>query len=512
MPGDAPRLWEINGRRPDVVALVDERHAETWRELEERTNAVGHGAEALGLAPGDHVALIAGNRAEFVEVVLGVQRAGMVVSPLKAGWTADERGWVFADAGTRLVVTDTEPARLAATRAGITVVDLDEGYERWLDAQDRGPLPRDRAGWRMSYTSGTTGRPKGVARPGAATPWCDAFAASGMWADSLHLPGDGPHLMVSRLFHGAPLAFALAALARGAPMRIVGAWDPSTVLDRLADGIASTSMVPTMFRQLLALPQERRNRFSAPALRTIAHGGEPCPPALKRQMIDWLGPIFVEYFGFTEGGMTVATTEEWEQRPGTVGRALPYLEIRILDDDGNALGPRTEGRVFFASRQGTRTFEYRNDPDKTEQAHVGDAFTAGDIGWVDEDGYLYISGRRADVIVSAGVNVYPAEVEAALANVVGVADAAVVSAPDPERGEQVAAVVVLAPGANEDEVRRSITEACEQALAGYQRPRLVVVRGELPRDPTGKLLRTRVRDELWAGAASAFAAPAPDAG
>jgi long-chain acyl-CoA synthetase len=267
-------------------------------------------------------------------------------------------------------------------------------------------------------------------------------------------------------------------------------------------------MVPTMFRQLLALPEDRRRAFRAPALRAVLHGGEPCPQPVKHAMIDWLGPILFEYYGMTEGGLTTSTSEDWLARPGTVGTAKLGLQIQILGPDGERLGPGEQGTIHFMPASG-KMFEYRKEPEKTAAAYSRDgAFTVGDIGYVDADGYLFISGRTADVIVSGGVNVYPAEIEDALARLPGVRDACVVGGPDELRGETPVAFVVLdeqasaAPGA-----AARIEAACEASLAGYQRPRRVLVRDELPRDPTGKLLRHVLRAELWEGHASNFAAP-----
>jgi long-chain acyl-CoA synthetase len=313
------------------------------------------------------------------------------------------------------------------------------------------------------------------------------------------------HLMASQLFHVAPLTFGLAALALGAPMRIMPRWDAADFLGHAADGVASTTLVPTMFRHLLALADDDRRQVVGTTLRTVLHGGEPCPPDLKRRMVEWWGPVFVEYFGYSEGGMTLATTEDWRARPGTVGRALAHQEIRILDDAGQRVAPGTEGAVYFRFLDGTR-FSYFGDDAKTEAAYGPDgAFTAGDVGWLDEEGYLYISGRRAEVIVSAGVNVYPAEVEAVIDGIDGVADVAVVGGPDPERGEQVVAYVVPAAGRGDDIVA-AVDAATQEHLAGYKRPRQIVVCDEVPRDPTGKLLRTRLRERLWEGR-SGFAAP-----
>ena len=505
----APPIWEIAGVTPDAIALEDHERSVTFGELELRSNAFGHGFEALGLAPGDHVALATGNRAEFVEALLGAMRAGMVVTPVKTSWTPAEMEYLLRDAGSRAIVTDVEAARVAGATIGIPVVDLDRGmggasFALWLAAQDAGPLPRARHGFRLSYTSGTTGRPKGVHRlSDGRLPWCEAFAASRAFAAQTNLPTDGPHLNVSALFHGAPLAYALSLLASGCTMRILRRWDAEAALDALERGVRSTCMVPTMFRQLLALPEERRRAFRAPALRAVLHGGEPCPQHVKHRMIEWLGPVLLEYYGMTEGGLTTSTSEEWLARPGTVGRAKLGLQILILGPDGERLGPGEQGTIHFLPASG-RMFEYRKAPEKTAAAYSREgAFTVGDIGYVDADGYLFISGRTADVIVSGGVNVYPAEIEETLAALPGVRDACVVGGPDELRGETPIAFVVLEGGA----ALPGIEAACEASLAGYQRPRRFVVRDELPRDPTGKLLRNVLRAELWEGHASNFAAP-----
>ena len=331
-------------------------------------------------------------------------RAGMLVTPVKTSWTAAEIEYVLRDAGSRALVTDVDAARAAAAAAGIPTIDLERGvggasFERWLATQDTRPLPRDRKGWRLSYTSGTTGRPKGVHRfADGRLPWCEAFVASRSFAATAHLPTDGPHLNVSALFHGAPLAFALSLLASGCTMRILRRWDAEAALDALARDVRSTCMVPTMFRQLLALPAERRRAFRAPALRAVLHGGEPCPQHVKQQMMDWLGPVLVEYYGMTEGGLTIATAEDWLARPGTVGTPAFGMQVLILGPNGERLGPGEQGTIHFLP-PGGKMFEYRQAPEKTAAAYTRDgAFTVGDIGYVDEDGYLFISGpdRRRD--------------------------------------------------------------------------------------------------------------------
>ncbi len=477
--------------------MIDEVAALTWGQLEDRTQRMGRGLWSFGASPGDHVALACTNRVDFLVALLGALRAGLVVTPLKTSWTPEEMGYVAGDAGTSVVVTDVDAGRQVAGERGTALIDLDDELAAWLEGQGAETLPTGLTGWRMSYTSGTTGRPKGVRREADTTMgFEDSWRSWALGAEGLGLPRDGVHLMASQLFHGAPLAFGLGALARGATLRIMDRWDAARGLDLLAEATASI-MVPTMFRQLLALPDERRAAFDPGPLVTVLHGGEACPIELKRRMIGWWGPILTEYYGFTEGGMTLATSAEWLARPGTVGRPIGAQEVVILDPSGKEVGPGVEGSVHVRRPEGDRAFTYVNEPDKTRSAFRGDAFGVGDIGWLDDDGYLFLSGRSAEVIVAAGVNVYPAEIEEVVFSVAGVRDACVVGGPDPERGEQPVAFVALAAGADAATELARLDSACRERLAGYKRPRRVVVRDDIPRDPTGKVLRGRLRDELW---------------
>jgi long-chain acyl-CoA synthetase len=488
-------LAELAGRAGDDCAVEDGVRSLSWTELDERSTAVGRGLEALGAGPARHVAICVGNRTEFVEVVLGAWRAGCAYTPLKTGWTPNEVGSVLDDASTAVVVTDRAGAREAAAQRGIPVVDLDASYEAWLAKQSTVPLPDDRCGYKMPFTSGTTGRPKGVVMAGSGTtPFDTGWAGLARWAAALSLPGEGVHLFVSRLFNGAPQTFGFGALARGATLRILRRWSPDDGLAALgAEDVTSTIMVPTMFRQLLTLPGVDRGRPPAPALRTLLHGGEPCPLPVKESIAAWFGDVLVEYYGFTEGGLTIVGPGEWRERPGSVGRPLPGMHVQIRGEDGALLPAGADGTVYFVSDTGRR-FSYARDTDKTESAHQGDAFTVGDVGHVDDDGYLYLAGRSADVVITAGVNVYPAEVDQALSDVAGVADLAAVGVADAERGEVLALYVVLSTDADEAAVRSALDDAAEQRLAPYKRPRTVTVTEALPRDETGKLLRRKLRD------------------
>jgi long-chain acyl-CoA synthetase len=497
-------LYELSGTDPETIAVEDGDRQLTWAELDARSTAMGNGLDALGAGQGAHVAICVSNRVEFVEAVIGSWRAGNSYTPMKTGWTAAEVGAILDDAGTTVVVTDRDGARAAARARGIAVVDLEDGYEAWLAKQSAVPLPADRTGYKLPYTSGTTGRPKGVVLSGAGvTPFAAGWAGLARWAEIVLLPGEGTHLFLSRLFNGAPQTFGMGTLARGATLRILKRWDPAAALAELSrPDVTSTIMVPTMFRQLLALPDVDRSQRPNPNLHRILHGGEPCPTPIKEATANWFGEVLVEYYGFTEGGMTVIGADEWRARPGTVGRPFAGMELRILDDAGRDVPANTEGTVYFQQSSGQRRFHYQGETDKTENAHQGTAFTVGDIGYLDDEGFLYLCGRSADLILVAGVNVYPAEIEQALADVAGVADLCVVGGPDAERGEAVVLHVALQPAADREAVLNAIEATSTERLAPYKRPRVVSIVDEIPRDQTGKLLRRVLRDPLWESASA----------
>ncbi|MGF7234970.1 MAG: AMP-binding protein, partial [Frankia sp.] len=264
--------------------------------------------------------------------------------------------------------------------------------------------------------------------------------------------------------------------------------------------VRSPFRVPAMVRKLRAGPGIDRSDRPAPNLRVVLHGGEPCPAAVKRAMIRWFGPVLVEYYEFAEGGLAMIDTTDWLRRPGSVGRPADGLRLSIVDDAGRELPPGREGTIcltFAPSPDGRiRRFSYRNDPDRTASAYLGDAFTVGDVGWIDDEGFLYVSGRRADVILSAGVNVYPPEVENALADTPGVADLCAVGGPA-DHGEAIVLFVVLSPGAQPDLVRTALGDRAAASLARYKRPARVEIVPEIPRDPVGRLVRTGLRAELW---------------
>jgi acyl-CoA synthetase (AMP-forming)/AMP-acid ligase II len=455
-----------------------------------------------GVPVGGHVAALWGNRVEAVEAVLAATVAGVWLTPVNRHLTVEEVRYVLDDSGAVMVLTDpahVEVARLAAGGRPVVVAgdELDDALAatRPVDPDPAGP-----AGGTMFYTSGTTGRPKGVRRRTAsdASAQLRSLAASGR---PVGLLGTGPHLVTGPLHHAAPLGFALIDLLNGAPLVIMDRWDERQALELIGRWrVTTTHLVPTMFVRLLRLPEEERARFDPSVLRTVLHGAAPVSVAVKRRMIDWWGPILVEYWGGSEGGyVTVATSEDWLAHPGTVGRPLPSYDVFAADDRGARLPSGETGRLWCHNRRQAGVFEYHNDPEKTAAAHAGPAtYTLGDIGRVDADGFVFLSDRAADMIITGGMNVYPTEVAQVLAEHPAVADVAVFGIPDEEWGEQVKAAVELLPGHHPSaELEAELVAFARQHLAGYKTPRSIDFEEALPRFPTGKLHTRVLRDRYW---------------
>jgi len=353
----------------------------------------------------------------------------------------------------------------------------------------------------MNYTSGTTGFPKGVRRPLApAPPEMIADAYAGFLTLFGVLPGTGGvHLMVAPVYHTAVLYFALNNLHQGHAVVMMDKWTPEGTLRRIDRyGVTNSHMVPTHFSRMLNLPDGVRGSYDVSSLRHIVHGAAPCPESVKRAMLEWWGPCISEYYAATEGGGTIATAQEWLERPGTVGRPWHGAEIRVYLDDGAPCEPGQVGTVYIKMAQGG--FEYHKDKAKTGDAFRPDGFfTVGDAGYLDADGYLYLCDRKSDMIISGGVNIYPAEIEAVLYTHPAVIDAAVFGVPDPDWGEQVKAVVELSSHTDPSpELAAQIIEFTRERLGGYKVPRSVDFIDEMPRDPNGKLAKRKLRDPWWA--------------
>lgn len=501
-------LLDLARERPTALALDDGTRRRTFAELVDR---VGRFARLLrhdaGLAPDAHLALLMGNRVEAVELLLGGIFAGLWVTPINWHLAEEEIDYVVGDSGARVLVTDDRFApiarRVAARHPGISVIEAGEELDRLLDGVRPGPIALDGpAGGNMIYTSGTTGKPKGVKR---ARPASLGAALEGhvRYGRSIGLDGAGPHLLTGPMYHAAPLMFAVYDNANGAPLLVMPRWDEREALELIMRrAVAHAHFVPTMFVRLLRLPEAERAAFHAPHFTLALHGAAPISPAVKRRMIDWWGPILVEYWGGTEGGVnTLIDSRDWLAHPGSVGRALAGFEVFAVDEAGRRLAPGGIGDLYCRSAVSDRPFAYHGDPEKTAAAYLEPGvFTIGDVGFVDEAGYVHLADRRSHMIISGGVNVYPAEIEQVLIEHPAVADAAVFGIPDEEWGESVKAAVELRTGeVASDELEASILAHARSHLAGYKVPRSIDFEASLPRHPSGKLYVRKLRDPYWAG-------------
>jgi len=313
--------------------------------------------------------------------------------------------------------------------------------------------------------------------------------------------GEGVHIAMGPLYHAAPGRFGMGALHRGETLVLMDKWTPEGALERIDRyRCTDTHMVPTMFHRLLKLPEAERRRYDVSSLRSVVHAAAPCPVETKRRMMEWWGPVLYEYYAGTEGGGTYVKPKEWLEHPGTVGRAWPMSEVKVLDAEGNELPPGEVGTIYMLPPFGK--MEYHRDPEKTRNAYLGDMLTLGDLGYMDEDGWLYMSDRRSDLILSGGVNIYPAEIEAVLHQHPKVADVAVFGLPDEDWGEFVQAVVQPMEGVEAGpELAEELWHYAEKSLAHYKLPKKIDFVDELPRLPTGKLAKRKVREE-WLEKAS----------
>lgn len=509
----------IAQRKGDVPALVDEFGELSWRSFDERINRVIHGLRAAGLNSGDTLALMCGNRREYFEVTVAAMHAGMIIVPVNWHWVAAELAYVIEDSDAVAFIVEDRYADVAveacadAQAAGcpVRIVIGDqvpvgfEGYEDVLARSDPSEPEDQTSGGPMFYTSGTTGFPKGVRSALTATgndlAIVDLVAQASM--GMLQVPTDGVTLLEGPAYHSAQWGLSVLPLL-GAASTIVmrHRFDPAELLD-LVDRYQVTNMhlVPTQFIRLLKLPDDVRARFDGSSLAIVIHGAAPCPIDVKQRMLDWWGPVVMEYYGGTEGGfLTIITGEEWLARPGSLGKATAMTELLIVDDDGVPCGVGESGQIYFASRMGA-DFEYHKAPEKTEAAHRAPGVgTLGDIGYLDDEGYLFMSDRKIDMIISGGVNIYPAEIEGVLVGHPAVADAAVFGIPDDEMGEQVKAAVELVDGLSaSDDLAAELIAFVRESLAGYKAPKTIDFEERLPRHPTGKLYKRLLRDPYWEG-------------
>ena len=506
-------FWNYAQRNPAALALVDPDGREWTRgELFAECNRLVHGLRAQGLAKGDCIAAVLPNGAQAITLYLAAAQAGWYLTPINWHLTAPEIAYILGDSESRVVVADArfaDPVAGAVRELGFpaqqsfAVGDV-PGFRPWADLVRGQPetLPPDRAaGQVMNYTSGTTGRPKGVRRAlvpldpdTTASLFTAFFAMFGMKPEDANV-----HLVGSPLYHTAVLTFASTALHYGHTLVVMDRWTPEDCLAVIEKHrVTNSHMVPTQFHRMLALPEATRRRYDVSSLRCMVHAAAPCPVDVKRRMVEWWGPVVHEYYAATEGGGTLVGPQDWLAHPGTVGRAWPGAEIQVLDDDGKECPTGTPGTVWMKFYG--MSFEYFKDEEKTKKSRRGDFFTVGDIGYLDDGGYLYLCDRKSDMIISGGVNIYPAEIESVLLTHPKVGDVAVFGIPHADWGEEIKAVVEPASGvATGPALADEILAFCQGRLAKFKLPRTIDFVAELPRDPNGKLYKRKLRDPYWAG-------------
>jgi long-chain acyl-CoA synthetase len=508
-----PGLWRIAEQRPEYVAVVDPDATEVgYAELASKANQYALGLRALGLRRGDAVVLLQPNGAELLAAYFAAMQTGLYVVAVNWHLVASEISYLLTDSGAKAFIAHerfADAAVTAADQSGLPsharfAVGSVPGFRpvAELAKGDGATRPPGRtSGSPMLYTSGTTGKPKGVRRPlSGADP--DDVPPAATWffgIFGLHAFDDHVHLCGSPLYHTAVLNFVAISIQLGHTAVLMDRWEPEEML-RLIEKhrVTHSHLVPTQFRRLLALPENVRARYDMSSLRNVIHGAAPCPLEVKRRMLEWWGPVITEYYAATEGGGTAIDGEEWLRKPGSVGRPWPGSTVTVLDDDGAAVPAGEVGTVYM--KMGTSTFEYHGDQRKTRDARVGDLFTLGDVGYLDEDGYLYLCDRKNDMIISGGVNIYPAEIEGELVMHPKVADVAVFGVPHDDWGEEIKAVVQPADGVEPDaDLTAEILEYARGRLAKFKLPRSIDYVEELPRDPNGKLYKRTLRAPYWEG-------------
>jgi long-chain acyl-CoA synthetase len=506
-------FWTFAEGAPDAVAVIEPDGREVGAgALLARANQLVHGLRALGLERGDAIAMALPNSAAVFEVFMAAAQAGWYVVPINWHLTAPEIAYILDDSGARALMCAPRFAQTCLRAAADSQVPAEARFVvgeapglRPLDelVRDRPTTaPPDRtAGGPMPYTSGTTGKPKGVRRPVASAAPEAVSGAQAMFLSLFGiLPGSpGVHLVGAPLYHTAVLNFATNHLHLGHTLVLMDKWSPEGTLELIErHRVTSSHMVPTQFNRLLELPDEVKHRHDLSSLSHIIHSAAPCPVPTKQAMLDWWGPCIYEYYAASEGGGTLATPDDWQKKPGTVGRPWPISQIRILDDEHQPCAPGEIGTVWI--RMGDHRFEYHKDEAKTGDAWRDGFFTVGDAGYLDEDGYLFLCDRKADMIISGGVNIYPAEIESVLVTHPEVADVAIFGVPDDDWGEQVKAVVQPAAAAEPGPALEArLLSYCGERLARYKLPRSVDFIAEMPRDPNGKLYKRTLRDPYWQG-------------
>lgn len=504
------------GTTPEKLALIlaDTGQSLSYGELEARSNQAAQLFRALGFQPGDAVAVLLENHFRFLEIAWGAQRAGLYFVAVSSRLTANEAAFILRDSGARALISSAALAPVASTVAAEVALDdvalfmLDGAippFRSWEAEVGAMPVTRiadERAGTDMLYSSGTTGRPKGI-RP--QLPETDITMPNAMVGIARHaaVDADTIYLSPAPLYHAAPLRWCMAVHRLGGTVVVMEKFDPEQALALIErHKVTHAQWVPTHFIRMLKLPDEARRRHDLTSLRMAIHAAAPCPVPVKQAMIDWWGPVLLEYYAGTEGnGLTMIGARDWLTHPGSVGRAV-LGTLRICDEQGEPLPAGETGLVHFEGGPG---FHYHNDSEKTAAAANKHGWTTlGDVGHVDAEGYLYLTDRKSFMIISGGVNIYPQEIENLLVLHPKVADVAVIGAPHADMGEQVVAVVQPAEGVvPSPALAEELAEWLAPQLSRVKQPRRIDFVEELPRHPTGKLYKRLLRDRYWEAAEEA---------
>jgi long-chain acyl-CoA synthetase len=506
-----PGIYATSRADQPAVIMADSGETISYGELERRANQLAHLFRAEGLKTGDHIAIFTENHARYIECCSGAERSGLYYTCINSYLTADELAYIVNNCEAQILITSAakrEVAQAALVQCPniklALIIDAPSdsvftSYEHATAAQPTSPIPDEALGAAMLYSSGTTGQPKGILRPlsgnAPGTPAPLFQFLNMLWS---YRPDNMRYLSPAPLYHSAPQAAVGLAIRNGATVVVMERFDPERYLQLVEQHhITHSQLVPTMFSRMLKLPDDVRNRYDLSSLEVAVHAAAPCPVQVKEQMIEWWGPIIGEYYGATEGlGFTACTADEWMAHKGTVGK--PVLgEMHILDEDMNPCPTGTPGTVWFKTAS---PFEYFNAPEKNKEARSSDGSmsTVGDVGYVDDEGFLYLTDRKTYMIISGGVNIYPQECENLLITHPKVADAAVFGVPNADLGEEVKAVVQAMPGIETGpSLEQELIAFCREHLSRQKVPRTIDFEAELPRLPTGKLYKRVLRDRYW---------------
>ncbi|MFP6653996.1 MAG: acyl-CoA synthetase [Myxococcota bacterium] len=508
---DHPGTWAAKTPDHPAVIMAESGQIVTYAELDGAANRLSRLFREAGFEPGDHVAFCMENRAEFLPILWGAHYAGLYYTAISSRLTTDELEYVIRDSGSRALITSPYMAE-SLSGLGEVLSNLDirlsvggvipgfDSYEEAIAAMSPEPLPERVEGQPMLYSSGTTGRPKGV-KP--AFTGEKLGTGEGLTAMVRFLFGGSEksiYLSPAPLYHAAPLRFCSQFQRIGATVITMERFDAEASLKAIEQyRVTHSQWVPTMFVRMLKLDEEVRKKYDVSSLEFAIHAAAPCPIPIKESMMDWWGPVVHEYYAGTEGnGFCYASPQDWLAHRGTVGKAVSG-ELHIIDEEENEVAVGQEGDVYFSN--GLMEFEYHNDPEKTAAGRLANGWsTLGDIGRVDEDGFLYLTDRKSNMIISGGVNIYPQETENILIPHPKVQDAAVFGVPNADFGEEVKAVVQLVNSADAGEALEwELIAYCREHLADVKCPRSIDFRDELPRHPTGKLYKRLLKDEYWKG-------------